>query len=95
MNVLCRAKQVIVIIVTLKEGDIRWWPAFVSSFIQNTLLLFVCALSDWAGTGAAPKQTIIATSTVLVPHYVIRKLTCQLFGLISRATCTTTTTMSK
>lgn len=77
-------KPVIAMIVaTLTQGDITRCPALVSRLIQNTLLLFVCALSGWAGKCAALKQTIIATSMMLLPYYTTRfKLTCQLFGFI-------------
>lgn len=54
---------------TLTQGDINRCHALVSSLIQNTLMLFACVLIGWTGKCAAPEQTIIASSTMMVPYY--------------------------
>lgn len=54
---------------TLTQGDINCCHALVSRLIQNTPMLFVWALIGWTGKCAALEQTLIATTTMLVPFY--------------------------
>lgn len=53
----------------LTQGDTSRCRAVVSRLIQNTLSLFVRALTGWTGKCAALEQTIIATSTMPLPYY--------------------------